>query len=197
VRPQLFTVLLAGINAALAYAIVADGFGGPNLDEQVKAASAGQSGLDVPDLLPALAPTAFDALQSEAVFYKSRTYYVAPASPAEQLPPPNYRLAGLMAVPNRPISAVLLDNQSNARVRVAIGDQIDGWMVADVSAKRVLLQLGERTEEITPAMRAAVSGPPGVVRAPSTSEAVPSGPSRPHASTQVDASSRMYRPPSR
>lgn len=153
----LVTVLLAALNVALASAIAMRVFGEPSIDERVRAAGAAQTVEAVEEVPSALAPASFDTLQSEAVFHKSRSFHVE-QPPSLQEAPPNYRLAGVMAMPNRPPAAVLLNNQSNARVRVAAGDQLDGWSVAEVSAKRVLLQLGDRTAEISATTSAGSSG---------------------------------------
>jgi hypothetical protein len=204
----LITVVLAALNVALGWAIGAQLIGAPSLRDQVKAAAATAAAPAVPKLPSPLAPTSFDGLQSQAVFHKSRSFYVAPASPSLQQPAPDYRMVGLMAVPNRPPSAVLLHNQSNVRVRVAAGDQLDGWSVAEVSAKRVVVQLGERTAEINSATRAATGGivvtssnqpsptaaSPGMVRvlgAPPSAARTP-----PRTDVTVEAATRLYRPPS-
>jgi hypothetical protein len=209
VNVPLVTVVLAVLNVAFIWLIGAQLIGAPSLREEVKAAAATAAAPVIPQLPASLVPASFDGLQAEAVFHKSRSFYVAPASPAAQLPPPDYRMVGLMAVPNRPPSAVLLHNQSNTRIRVAAGDQLDGWSVSEVSAKRVVVQLGERTAEINSSTRATVGGivvtssnqaspptaSPGMVRvlaAPAgTSPAPP-----PRANVTVDAAPRLYRPPS-
>lgn len=180
VRLPLATVLLAVLNVALASAIGMRVLGEPSIAERVKAAAAAQTAGAVEEVPSAPVPTSFDTLQSEAVFHKSRSFYVAPASPGAQHPPPDYRLAGLMALPDRPPSAVLLNNQSNARVRVAAGDQLDGWNVAEVSARRVLLQLGERTAEISAATS---TGSSGMVRVVDSARA-----------SQQSEAPRLYRP---
>ena len=205
----LFTVLLAAINVLLLWAIGAQLFGGPRLEEQVKAAAAAAKMPAVPELPAALAPTSFDGVQAQAVFHKSRSFYVAPASPITQQPPPDYRMVGLMALPNRPPSAVLVNNQSNARLSVVVGDQVEGWSVAEVTAKRVVLQLGDRTAEINSASRAASGGmvitpgsqasttsSPGMVRVLGTSAAPrAAAPMQPPPNTPADSAPRLYRPP--
>jgi hypothetical protein len=115
-------------------------------------------------------------------------------------------MVGLMAVPNRPPSAVLLHNQSKVRVRVAAGDQLEGWTVADVSAKRVIVQLADRTSEISSAIPAPTGGivvtpsnPPSAAAASSGMVHVlgaPPGGTPPRANVTVDAAPRLYRPPS-
>jgi hypothetical protein len=208
VKVPLFTIGLAVLNVALVWAIGAQLIGSPSIREEVRAAAATAAAPVIPELPVPVMPTSFDGLQAQAVFHKSRSFYVAPASPSAQQPLPDYRMVGLMAVPNRPPSALLLHNQSNARVRVAAGDQLEGWSVAEVSAKRVVLQLGARTSEINSATRAAASGlvitssnqssptvaSPGVVRV----LGAPAGasPAPPNATVTVDAATRLYRPPS-
>jgi len=210
VRLPLFTVLLAVLNVALACAIGVQLFGTPRLDDEVKAASQRARLPAIPEL-PAVVPSmSFEGLQSQAVFHKSRSFFVAPAAPAEQQPPPDYRMVGLMALPNRPPAAVLLNNQSNVRVRVAAGDQLDGWSVADVSSKRVVLQLGDRSAEITSTTRAASGGvvitpgsqastaaSPGMVRVlGNTPNGQQPAAAPAHTNPPTDAAPRLYRPPS-
>jgi hypothetical protein len=179
-RLPLVTAVLAVLNVALASAIGMRVLRESSIAERVTAAAADQTTEAVAEVPSALAPTSFDRLQSEAVFHKSRSFYVTPPSPSAQHPPPDYRFAGLMALPNRPPSAVLLNNQSNARVRVTAGDQLDGWSVAEVSAKRVLLQLGERTAEIS---ATASAGSSGMVRVLGSARA-----------SQQSEAPRLYRP---
>jgi len=210
VRLPLFTVLLAALNVALACAVGVQLFGTPSLDDEIKVAAQRARPLTVPDLPNAVASMSFERLQSQAVFHRSRSFYIAPAAPAVLEPPPDYRMVGLMAMPNRPPSAVLLNNQSNARVRVAAGDQLDGWNVTDVSTKRVVLQLGDRTAEITSTTRAASGGvvitpgsqasataSPGMVRVLGNAPGAPQPTAAPARTTSpVDAAPRLYRPPS-
>lgn len=209
-RLPLFTVLLAALNVALAWAIGTQLLGTPRLEDEVKAAAQRARMPALAELPAAVAPMSLDGLQSQAVFHKSRSFYVAPASPVAQQPPPDYRMVGLMALPNRPPLAVLINNQSNVRVRVAVGDQLDGWSVADVSAKRVVVQLGDQTSEITSTTRAGSGGvvitpasqasttsaSPGMVRVVGA-PAAPSPTTAPaRTSPPVDAAPRLYRPPS-
>lgn len=181
-RLPLVTAALAVLNVALASAIGTRLLGESSIAERVIAAAADQT-TEAVEAVPsalALAPASFDRLQSEAVFHKSRSFYVTPSLPSAPHPPPDYRLAGVMALPDRPPTAVLLNNQSNARVRVTAGDQLDGWSVAEVSAKRVVLQLGERTAEISATTSA---GSTGMVRVLGSARASP----------QSEAP-RLYRP---
>jgi hypothetical protein len=210
VRLPLVTVLLAALNALLAWAIAVQLLGEPRLGEQVRIAAAAAKAPAVPEAPAALAPLSFDGLQSQAVFHKSRSFYVAPP-PMVQQPTPDYRMVGLMALPNRPPSAVLLNNQSNARIKVAVGDQLEGWNVAEVTARKVVIQLGDRTAEINSASRggsggrvvvpgsqASTAASPGMVRvlgAPAA-PAQASAPAQPRPNSPADSAPRLYRPPS-
>jgi hypothetical protein len=209
VRLPLFTVLLAALTAALACAIGVQLLGTPPLADEIKAAAEHARIPAVPELPVAVAPPSFDGLEAQAVFHKSRSFYVAPATPVVVQPPPDYRMVGLMALPSRPPSAVLLNNQSNARVRVAVGDQLDGWNVAEVSARGVVVQLGERTAQITsttrpanggivitPGSQASTTAAPGMVRVLGTPSAPPSTTVPVRGPSTVDAAPRLYRPPS-
>jgi hypothetical protein len=185
----LFTVLLAVLNVLLVWAIGVQLLGGPRLDEQVKVAAAAAKVAAAPELPAVHAPPSFDALQSQAVFHKTRSFYVAPPPIVQQITP-DYRMVGLMALPNRPPSAVLVNNQSNARLKVAVGDQVEGWNVAEVTAKRVVIQLGDRTIEINSASRGA-SG--GMVVVPGSQV---SAPAQPRPNSTADSAPRLYRSPS-
>ena len=187
----LFTVLLAALNVALAWAVGVQLLGEPPLAEQIRIAAAAAKMPAAPELPAMLPPASFDGLQAHAVFHKTRSFYVAPA-PMVQQPTPDYRIVGLMALPNRPPSAVLVSNQSNARIKVAVGDQLEGWNVAEVSAKKVVIQLGERTAEIGSAARAATGG---MVAVPGMVRIAPASPP-PRADSTADSAPRLYRPPS-
>lgn len=209
-RLPIFTVLLALLNVMLAWAIGVQLLGEPRFDEQVKVAAAAAKMPAAPELPTFFAPASFDGLQSQAVFHKSRSFYVAPPATVQE-PTPDYRMVGLMALPNRPPSAVLMNNQSNARIKVAVGDQLEGWSVAEVSAKKVVIQLGARTIEISSASRgtsggmvavpgsqASTSGSPGMTRvleAPVAPGQVPA-PAQPRPNSTADSAPRLYRPPS-
>ena len=209
-RFPLFTILLALLNVMLAWAIGEQLLGEPGLDKQVKVAAAAAKMPAAPELPALLAPASFDGLQAQAVFHKSRSFYVAPP-PTVQEPTPDYRMVGLMALPNRPPSAVLMSNQSNARIKVAVGDQLEGWNVAEVSAKKVVIQLGDRTIEISSASRgtsggmvavpgsqASTSGSPGMTRVLEVPVAPGQGPApaQPRPNSTADSAPRLYRPPS-
>ena len=108
-RLPLFTVLLAVLNVLLVWAIGVLLLGEPRFDEQVKVAAAAAKVPVAPEPPAMLAPPSFDGLQAQAAFHKTRSFYVPPP-PTVQQPTPDYRLVGLMALPNRPPSAVLVSN---------------------------------------------------------------------------------------
>lgn len=154
-------------------------------------------------------PVDLNAIQSQVVFYPSRSFYVAPVV-AVQTPPPDYRFAGSMSLPNAPVTATLIHNQTGARTKVAVGEQLDGWLVAEIGARRVLVQLGERSAEIVSAAgpRAGAvaivanqppsSLPSGIVRVPVGTPAprAADAAGRPAQPAPVgNTGSRLYRPP--
>jgi hypothetical protein len=208
-RLTLSTIVLTGLNAVLFGALAVQLTRGSQrdalLESAVPQAPIAPRKFDMPSAMVNL-----DSVQSRAVFYKSRNFYVAPASPVVEQPPPDYRLTGSMSFPNRPLTALLMHNQTHARVKVVSGDQLDGWTVSDVGPRRVVVQLGERSAEIG---SAAVSRSPGVTIVSNGQTAIPSSPStgivrvpagtgatRPTALPPPGASSnekpRLYRPPS-
>jgi len=93
-----------------------------------------------------------DTIQSRAIFHRSRTFHVAPPVPQVVQPPPDYRLAGSMSVAGKQ-SAVLIHSQTGARVRVSMGEQLEGWTVAAIELGIVKVQLGDRIVEISAASR--------------------------------------------
>lgn len=167
----------------------------------------------------AIAPLLIDAprtqadlsvIQNQVVFYPSRSFYVAPVVTVE-VQPPDYRFAGSMSLPNAPITATLIHNQTGARTKVAVGEQLDGWLVAEIGGRRVLVRLGERSVEIgssagprAGAIAIVANQPPsslpsGIVRVPVGTPAPRAAgaagrPVQPNAPVG-NTGSRLYRPP--
>jgi hypothetical protein len=92
----------------------------------------------------------FEVIQARPLFHQSRTYYVPPDPEAMQarLTPPDYRIVGAMAMPKQPLAAILLNNQTGARLKVAVGDILDGWTVEEVTDKRVALTMDGHHQEL-------------------------------------------------
>ena len=90
------------------------------------------------------------AIQSKPLLHASRTFYVAPPPNSAPVAPPlpEYRLAGSFIVPNKPGVALLANKQSGVTRRVRAGDDVDGWRVHTVEAKRVLLGWQDQQREI-------------------------------------------------
>lgn len=152
-----------------------------------------------------------EIIQTQALFHKSRKFHVAPLPIIEERAPPDYRFSGSMTIPNRPVTAILINNQTNARVKVAAGDQLDGWTVASIELGRVRVLFGDRHAEIA---SASASQPGGFTRSggsqhqPATASSSPAGGVRVLSgsgnsiptvrSTTAGASAdapRLYRPP--
>jgi hypothetical protein len=96
-------------------------------------------------------------LQSQAVFHPSRSFYSAPAPLPQEQAPPDYRLAAVMRVPNQPVVAILINNQSKVRARVQSGDVLEQWVVAEIQPGKVLLALAGQRAEITAKSSAPIS----------------------------------------
>jgi hypothetical protein len=114
-------------------------------------ATAGKAPVDtsIDIQVPALA-TDLEVIQAQPIFHASRSFFVPadPAALAVQLAPPDYRIAGAMALPKKPVIAFLVHNQSGARIKVQKGDVIESWEVVDVSSQRVALSQNGRLAEI-------------------------------------------------
>jgi len=101
----------------------------------------------------------FLAVQSAAAFYETRQFYVPPI--VESKPPrPDFRLVGTMALPQKPMVAMLVHNQTGIQSKVRKGEQLEGWTVISVEPKRVLLQLGDDQLEVNTKSGGSLSGSP-------------------------------------
>jgi hypothetical protein len=97
------------------------------------------------------------SVQSAALFYESRSFYIPPAIPEVKLPP-DYRLAGTWMPPNKPATAVLINNPSGTRIKAQQGSDIEGWTVESITAQIVMLRYGEQHIEIRTGRPATASG---------------------------------------
>jgi hypothetical protein len=93
--------------------------------------------------------TDFTGLRDQPLMYATRAGYVSPPpSAARSAPPlPNYRLVGILIVPQKPARALLMPPTGSAR-HVKSGDELDGWKVEAVEASRVVLAFGSQRSEI-------------------------------------------------
>lgn len=99
------------------------------------------------------------AIQSQPLMHATRAFYTPPPVTAPVAPPlPQYRLAGSFIAPNKPAVALLAGPQNSATRRVHAGDDVDGWRVESIAAKRVVLRWQEQTREIF----ASTTAPPTV-----------------------------------
>jgi hypothetical protein len=90
------------------------------------------------------------AMQIRPLVHSSRAFYQKPAEAPPAAPPrPDYRLAGALMLPGKAPVAVVVDRIGNHSRRVKVGDELDGWQVASVDRKRVLLTWGAERAEIT------------------------------------------------
>lgn len=146
-RGKLLTLALYGVNALLLTWLGARIWQGSQrdalLEAQAEAPAIASEALTVPPVAD------FDPLRAQAVFHKTRSFYVPPAVPVVEQPPPALRFAGSMLIPNQPATAVLVDPASGQRFKVRTGDDVSGWSVAEVGKQSVVLQLGDRRAEIS------------------------------------------------
>lgn len=91
--------------------------------------------------------TDLEVLQSQALFYQSRKFYVPPLVQAEASRP-NYRLAGTMMMPKKPLLAMLVHAETGVRIKVSQGEELEGWVVSFVENGRVLLTRDAQEIEI-------------------------------------------------
>lgn len=108
--------------------------------------------------LSLLAPeTASDleVLESRPLFHATRRFYLEPVETmaATRSDPPDYELAGAMMLPDGPAIAVLRHRQTSQRIKIRVGDVLDGWTVDEVNVQQVFVSLGDD--------RVAIGKPPG------------------------------------
>jgi hypothetical protein len=163
-----------------------------------------------------------DDLQALALFHASRSFYIPPAPAMRVRPPPDYRLAGVIRLPSRPVAAVVISNQTNARMKISKGDRLDEWSVEDIQPGKIEISLDGQRAEITTKSSAAVTANAAVSDRISGLTIVPKGQAAPAPSsvlpvsqtrvlsapgTQItspvsqsdgsDPGGRLFRPPSR
>jgi hypothetical protein len=152
----------------------------------------------------------YPVIQSQALFHRSRTFYVPPPPDAAPVLPaiPDYVFAGAMTPPGGKAVAALKDPQTGSLTRVRVGDTLSSWSVRIVDARRVVVEHSGTQREF--AATTAASGPaagglqrvglaaPRPTLAPGEVRTLGSGSagSRPAAvASVVDNSPRLYRPP--
>jgi hypothetical protein len=100
------------------------------------------------------------AIQSQPLMHANRSFYVAPAPDAAPVAPPlpEYRFAGAFIAPHKPAVALLANPGGTGARRVRVGEQLDGWLVKAIDARRVVLQWQEQQREISARIVAASTG---------------------------------------
>jgi hypothetical protein len=138
-------IILGLLNVALVCGLAAQVFHGTQVDSLKHTPP---RTLRTPHVeLDAPAAASPNAIQAQAIFYQTRTYYLPPPIQAVQSAP-NYRLVGTMTIPQQGSIATLMSNETSARTKLRQGDQLDGWTVASISPTRVTLELDGRTAQI-------------------------------------------------
>jgi hypothetical protein len=152
----------------------------------------------------------YPVIQNQALFHRSRAFYVPPPPDAAPVLPaiPDYVFAGAMTPPGGKAVAALKDPQTGTLTRVRVGDTLSSWSVRIVDARRVVVEHSGTQREF--AATTAASSPAGgglqrVGMATPRQALAPgevrtlgggSGASRPAAvASVVDNSPRLYRPP--
>jgi len=100
------------------------------------------------------------AIRDQSLFYATRSFYQPPAKP-QDLPAPNYELAGTMRLPGGKRVAFVRSKVDQSSRAVHVGDSLEGWIIATIEPERVALTQLEQTLELASAkpLRA-----PGLVR---------------------------------
>lgn len=204
-RLPLSTLLLAALNLALFAGLSTQILRGSKREELLNAP--GQTLSAGPLNIDAGQPVAnLEAIRNQALFHKTRAFYVAPRAPAVELPPPDYRVAGSMSLPNGPLTAMLVHNQTAARIKVSAGDLLEGWTVAEIGSRKVTLQQGNRSTEIgsTATTRSGINlvpngqrstSPTGILRVPAGT-GIPIQPTSTGVAPPLrNGEARIYRPP--
>jgi hypothetical protein len=156
-RIPLPTLLLLGINIALAAAVGARLLHGSEKQSLLNAQPISSTGAPLQVDVPLL-QSDLESIQAKAVFYTSRNFYVAPPPTLALRAPPDFRVTGSMAIPNKPLTVQLTHNQSGARASVGVGSDLEGWSVIKVSPQNITVQLDGRTIEIGAGAAAGANG---------------------------------------
>lgn len=110
----------------------------------------------------AAAPDPFEATRSRPLFSSTRRPLPPPAvvavpvapepaapPPAPPPPPPSLALSGVILGPGTTGIALLMRPGSPQAMRVALGGQVDGWRVAEIRPRAVVLTLADRSVTVT------------------------------------------------
>lgn len=146
-RLPLITIGLGACNVLLALAIAVQWINGSQREPLMQSANPAPPHEPWRLELPTAAPD-LETIKAQAVFHKTRTFYVAPPASSIELPVPDYRFTGSMSIPNQPLTAMLVNNQTNVRAKVKVGDVLDQWTVTHVGPRHVTLSLGSRIADI-------------------------------------------------
>lgn len=147
--------------------------------------------------------TDFKIIRTRTLFYSSREYYVAPDPVMQELvlQRPDYKLAGILAMPNKPRIALLASADGKNTRKLKEGDSIDGWLVKAVEPDKVVLAIGTRIEEFARSKPSAGVGAVRTVGANTQAAQSPTGVRALGGNHAVAASSptaiigsRLYRP---
>ncbi|MEP7246142.1 MAG: hypothetical protein ABI885_21015 [Gammaproteobacteria bacterium] len=101
-----------------------------------------------------------EPIRDNALFYASRSFFVAPPPGAAPVTPPkpDYLLAGTLIIPRKPTVALLQQRAGGAVRKVRPGDDLEGWTVRSVENRTVVLMFGEEHMEIVSVARSARQG---------------------------------------
>lgn len=152
------TFALLALNVALAGVGAVQLWSGSHVG---RISSTAPRAVSMPTVMLESAPPLVDlaSVTSQAVFHESRVF-VVPADPTQTIQaPPDYRLSGSMTLPGQSPVAILIHNTTGSRIRVAADADVEGWKVAEITSRQVVLSLGDRTIQVTSTSRANSSVP--------------------------------------
>jgi general secretion pathway protein N len=92
-------------------------------------------------------PVDLGVLESRPLFHPSRRPPNETADVAAEPSRPPLRIVGTMLFPGRP-AVGLLTRDGGDTLRVRLGDDVDGWVVREIAARRVVLARGDEQVEI-------------------------------------------------
>jgi hypothetical protein len=107
--------------------------------------------------LPDLA-SGFTELNSRPVFSQSRRYPPPPSQTASAMKKGQFVLVGVMITPKEK-AALLRDTQTQKTQTVVMGAGVRGMTLGDVSVDRVILRLGDESEELPLQIQRSVKTP--------------------------------------
>ncbi len=141
---MVLTALCALLALALIYEVAA-----PAPEFSVPMVNAPQRAAAAPAFTPYAPPpaTAFDAINSRALFDPRRQPIKSVNGPETSAPPPQITLLGVILSPDRRL-AIVKSQSSPLALSIGVGETIEGWQVTAIEADRLVLHSGSSDDVI-------------------------------------------------